>query len=257
MVDSAPFANIASISPRNRSDRFTDVPNSNIFHGDISWLADAGVTLGCNPPANDAFCPGDNVTREQMAAFMRRLAVNQVVDAKTAVNADNAADADKLDGLDSTAFRSIAASASFDTTVAGGPTALASVTGFDLPAAGGAILATANVGAAEDSAPQLGLFWIEIDGSGSCDGTVVEGFVFWETVTSGIDNGAALASAAVSAGSHRVDVCHAGFVAETTDVVGKVLVEWVPIVSGAGLTEVGVGASVEELLAPYAHLLED
>ena len=71
-------------------DRFTDVPDSNVFHDDISWLADAGVTLGCNPPSNDRFCPDSNVTRAQMAAFMRRLAENQVVDAAT------------LDGLDST-----------------------------------------------------------------------------------------------------------------------------------------------------------
>jgi hypothetical protein len=64
-------------------DLFTDVPDSNIFHDDIGWLADNGVTLGCNPPANDKFCPGDNVTREQMAAFLRRLAENEVVDAGT------------------------------------------------------------------------------------------------------------------------------------------------------------------------------
>lgn len=56
------------------ADRFTDVPDTNDFHDDIGWLADAGVTLGCNPPANDKFCPTDNVTREQMAAFMRRFA---------------------------------------------------------------------------------------------------------------------------------------------------------------------------------------
>lgn len=62
-------------------DRFTDVSDNNVFHDDISWLADAGVTLGCNPPTNDQFCPRDNVTREQMSAFMRRLAENQVVDA--------------------------------------------------------------------------------------------------------------------------------------------------------------------------------
>ncbi len=63
------------------SHTFTDVPDTNVFHGDISWLADAGVTLGCNPPANDQFCPSDSVTREQMAAFLRRLSENQVVDA--------------------------------------------------------------------------------------------------------------------------------------------------------------------------------
>ena len=64
-------------------DRFTDVSNTNPFHDDIGWLADAGVTLGCNPPTNDRYCPSDNVTREQMAAFMRRLAENQVVDAES------------------------------------------------------------------------------------------------------------------------------------------------------------------------------
>jgi hypothetical protein len=64
------------------SNRFNDVPDSNVFHNDITWLADAGVTLGCNPPANDMFCPGSNVTREQMAAFLHRLSDNQVVDAK-------------------------------------------------------------------------------------------------------------------------------------------------------------------------------
>jgi hypothetical protein len=52
--------------------RFGDVPNTNIFHGDITWLADNDITRGCNPPANTLFCPKDNVTREQMAAFMRR-----------------------------------------------------------------------------------------------------------------------------------------------------------------------------------------
>jgi len=53
---------------------FTDVPDSNPFHDDISWLKSAGVTSGCNPPVNDEFCPTDNVSRQQMAAFMHRFA---------------------------------------------------------------------------------------------------------------------------------------------------------------------------------------
>lgn len=65
------------------SDRFVDVPTTNTFHKDITWLADSGVTLGCNPPANDRYCPNDNVTRGQMAAFLRRLAEKRVVDAAT------------------------------------------------------------------------------------------------------------------------------------------------------------------------------
>jgi hypothetical protein len=65
------------------ADSFTDVPSSNVFHDDIAWLADAGVTKGCNPPDNTQFCPSDSVTREQMAAFMRRLAESGAVDAGT------------------------------------------------------------------------------------------------------------------------------------------------------------------------------
>jgi hypothetical protein len=54
------------------SHQFNDVPGSHTFHGDIAWLADVGVTRGCNPPANTEFCPDEPVTRGQMAAFMRR-----------------------------------------------------------------------------------------------------------------------------------------------------------------------------------------
>jgi hypothetical protein len=63
------------------SHQFTDVPNSNQFHTAIGWMKDNNITVGCNPPANTRYCPDDNVTREQMAAFMKRLAENQVVDA--------------------------------------------------------------------------------------------------------------------------------------------------------------------------------
>ncbi|MFZ0627162.1 MAG: S-layer homology domain-containing protein, partial [Acidimicrobiia bacterium] len=52
-------------------DRFTD-DNGNIFEGAIERLAQAGITLGCNPPANTKYCPNDNVTRGQMAAFLKR-----------------------------------------------------------------------------------------------------------------------------------------------------------------------------------------
>jgi hypothetical protein len=51
---------------------FADVPNTDPFAEAIVWLAQEGITLGCNPPANDRFCPGDVVTRGQMAAFLVR-----------------------------------------------------------------------------------------------------------------------------------------------------------------------------------------
>ena len=63
------------------SHTFNDVDSNSTFHEAITWLKEAGVTLGCNPPSNTEYCPEDNVTREQMAAFMKRLAENRVVDA--------------------------------------------------------------------------------------------------------------------------------------------------------------------------------
>jgi hypothetical protein len=74
--------------------RFIDVSDDNIFVHDINWMAANRITRGCNPPGNTMYCPGDHVTRQQMAAFMHRLAANRVVDAGT------------LDGRDSTAFAS-------------------------------------------------------------------------------------------------------------------------------------------------------
>jgi hypothetical protein len=50
---------------------FIDTANSP-FATDIAWMADRGITLGCNPPTNDRFCPDDTVTRGQMAAFLVR-----------------------------------------------------------------------------------------------------------------------------------------------------------------------------------------
>ena len=42
------------------------------FEVDIETIAGLGISTGCNPPFNDKYCPGDLVTRGQMAAFIRR-----------------------------------------------------------------------------------------------------------------------------------------------------------------------------------------
>lgn len=57
--------------PSGNSVDFID-DNGSVFEADIEKLAAAGITLGCNPPANDRFCPGSVVTRETMAAFLSR-----------------------------------------------------------------------------------------------------------------------------------------------------------------------------------------
>lgn len=50
---------------------FADTRGS-IYEDNISALARAGITMGCNPPTNSRFCPGEVVTRGQMAAFLVR-----------------------------------------------------------------------------------------------------------------------------------------------------------------------------------------
>lgn len=57
------------------SHQFTDVPDSNPFHGDITAISGAGVTGGktCVPPgAPPTYCPSEGITREAMAAFVHR-----------------------------------------------------------------------------------------------------------------------------------------------------------------------------------------
>ena len=53
------------------TDLFVD-DNGSTFESDIDKLGATGVSRGCNPPENDRFCPNDYVTRQQMAAFIRR-----------------------------------------------------------------------------------------------------------------------------------------------------------------------------------------
>jgi hypothetical protein len=42
------------------------------FYQDILWMSGMDITRGCNPSANDRFCPDDSVSRAQMAAFLVR-----------------------------------------------------------------------------------------------------------------------------------------------------------------------------------------
>lgn len=57
--------------PASGADAFVDDDGSP-FEGDIDALAAADITRGCNPPANDEFCPDDTLTRAQFATFIVR-----------------------------------------------------------------------------------------------------------------------------------------------------------------------------------------
>ena len=73
------------------SHRFSDVPSDSPFHDEIDAVANSGVTAGCT---EDRFCPGDPVTRRQMAAFLTRLGALRASD-EPVVNAT------AVDGRDS------------------------------------------------------------------------------------------------------------------------------------------------------------
>jgi hypothetical protein len=55
--------------------QFEDVTPGSTHAPGIDWLVGAGVTAGCNQ-AGTLYCPGDGVTRAQMATFMHRLSGN-------------------------------------------------------------------------------------------------------------------------------------------------------------------------------------
>lgn len=57
--------------PASSEDHFTD-DNGSLFEGDINKVAAAGITRGCNPPANTHFCPDQPVTRAEMATLLVR-----------------------------------------------------------------------------------------------------------------------------------------------------------------------------------------
>lgn len=63
---------------------FTDVPVSNGFFSWIQKLKQLGITSSCgSTAAGPAYCPGDPVTRGQMAVFIMRGAFNQLLPANT------------------------------------------------------------------------------------------------------------------------------------------------------------------------------
>jgi hypothetical protein len=71
-VSSGGFIVTVSCTPPGDGHFVDDDDDDEIFRDDIEWLADQGITKGCNPPLNDRFCPDDAVTRGQMAAFLAR-----------------------------------------------------------------------------------------------------------------------------------------------------------------------------------------
>jgi hypothetical protein len=51
---------------------YFDDDDGSIFEGAINRIAQGGLTVGCNPPTNTHYCPENDVSRGEMAAFIKR-----------------------------------------------------------------------------------------------------------------------------------------------------------------------------------------
>ena len=70
---SAPLAEDGTIPP-DYLGTFSDDDGS-VHEANIDIIAGEGITKGCNPPDNDQYCPEREITRGEMAAFLRRMLV--------------------------------------------------------------------------------------------------------------------------------------------------------------------------------------
>jgi hypothetical protein len=70
-AEMASFLVRASDIPPSTRSRFADVARTNVHHGSINALADAGFTGGCDAAGN--YCPARHITRAEMASFLQRV----------------------------------------------------------------------------------------------------------------------------------------------------------------------------------------
>ncbi len=70
-AEAATFLARALGLPDDGIDHFVD-DDGHVLEGGINRLAASGITKGCNPPANNRFCPDRNLTRAEFAAFIAR-----------------------------------------------------------------------------------------------------------------------------------------------------------------------------------------
>lgn len=188
------------------SHQFNDVPDSHTFHNAIDWMKDNNITVGCNPPANTNYCPEDNVSRGQMAAFMKRLAENQVVDAAT------------LDGQDSVAYQSPVSGVAIDWqndgqgAINGSIAAGTSVLTLNVTApADGVFALNFNLGVFKVGAAYYGAGWLQYD-NGTCNwnNRIAASTAYFDAEADAADTFNYVTSTIVkstTAGNHTITLC--------------------------------------------------
>lgn len=218
--------------------QFEDVPASSTFHNAIDWMAETGITVGCNPPDNDRYCPSEPVTRGQMSAFMKRLAEFQVVDAGTLGGKSPAA-------LGNPVVNARNADVDF---VVGGVVKLAQLT-IATPANGGLVIDGAVTFEGQDA---LSMVWIQVDAT-ACNLSPAS----IEQVMFGLfeqTNGAAVTesitgAAVVSSGQHTVTFCgFAGGATPATALAVSLVAEYATSVTKTGALMASGADNVLEML---------
>lgn len=63
----------AAIEYEGTDNPFADIPDNFVFEKEVSWMSDAEISFGWTESGRTEFRPYEEVTREQMAAFMIRL----------------------------------------------------------------------------------------------------------------------------------------------------------------------------------------
>jgi hypothetical protein len=227
------------------SHQFTDVPSSNQFHNAIDWMKDNNITVGCNPPSNTRYCPNDSVTRGQMAAFMKRLAENQVVDAGT------------LDGLNGSAYVSPIWGAAIDSELEGqGLITAAFPVGNNIlslpvsPPATGVMAVTFRITVASQiDAHYLGGAWLQYDNA-TCDvsNRIPATVSYYDSVgpstTDYIEQVGTTIVKDTTGGNHTVYMCSGNF---TGAVVRRLNASIVAVFSASGLATASAAGDMTEV----------
>jgi len=181
------------------SHQFDDVPSSHNFHSSISWLADTGITRGCNPPANDEFCPDDPVTRGQMSTFLQRFYDQFVIHTAVGIGV---------------ASRSSAATPSSGNGVVDGLTL-----NMDIPVAG-VLIVTASLDLFNESTPDA--FFCGINSGGSTSQANGDSWRVVDLTTSAGDTCATQTAYYVSPGSETARVVLTGALSNTEAYAGSI-----------------------------------
>jgi len=179
--------------------------DTSIFEADIEWMAAHAITMGCNPPANDRYCPADNVTRGQMAAFMHRLADSYAV---------NAGDSLRLNGSGPGYYENEVWATGVDDVARTLITEGAATTQLSINVPwDGYLLINASASVLDNNDTSQTLWWIQVDNT-TCAAipanTLTVAYGYATVYGDGFRQSASVSgAAAVTAGSHTITLCGA------------------------------------------------